>query len=130
MGLPAMNWQQQSLGRRKSIVPSDPHWMPLFLCLKAAISNQFPNQFVVDDCLQQENPMSLYRHHLPSLNRKGYSPKGPCRLHARRERSWMRGVTFLLSHTGEALASVVDEAPLNREGRNEFPIMVAAVQVI
>lgn len=50
-----------------------------------------------------------------------------CR-HARRERSWISGVTFLLSHIGEALVSVVEEVPLNREGRNEVPIMVEEVQ--
>jgi hypothetical protein len=34
-----------------------------------------------------------------------------------------------LSHDGEALVSVEDDAPLNREGRREFPIMVVDVQV-
>lgn len=37
-------------------------------------------------------------------------------------------MTFLLSHDGEALVSVVDEVPLNREGRNVFPIIVKEVQ--
>jgi len=38
-------------------------------------------------------------------------------------------VTFLLSHDGEALVSAEDDAPLNREGRKEFPIMVVDVQI-
>lgn len=38
-------------------------------------------------------------------------------------------MTFLLSHDGEALVSAEDDAPLNREGRKEFPIMVVDVQV-
>lgn len=38
-------------------------------------------------------------------------------------------MAFLLSHNGEALVSAVDEAPLNREGRSVFPIMVKEVRV-
>jgi hypothetical protein len=38
-------------------------------------------------------------------------------------------VTFLLSHDGEALGSAEVDAPLNREGRKDFPIMIVDVQV-